>query len=149
MAKQLTRRQRKAQAEAHPIAWVLRQLVAQVGSVEGSSTQWLQLLNDRAADHLKQSRAWLTTASHLGVLFGELSEGLQLLGIILTFRCSNGVRLWRCETQEVAARRRHFAQTQAELEAMRKTREREERQLLHAARASLKPHRAPKRRKTN
>lgn len=147
----LTRRQRerKAQAEAHPVAWVLRQLVPQSGILKGSSTRWLELLNDRAADHLKQSRAWPTTANQLGVLFGELSEGLQLLGVVLSFQRFNGVRLWRCETQETVVQRRHFEATKPEREVMRKAREREERQLIRAARASLKPHRAPKRRKTN
>jgi hypothetical protein len=133
----LTRRQRqqKAEVEAHPVAWCLREIAREHGSVEESSTQFLQLLNDCTPDHLKQSRAWPTTANQTGVLFGELSEGLKLLGIVLNFRRSNGVRLWHCETAEIATQRRHFDTHCNEHRAAKIAREREDKTLLKQIRA--------------
>lgn len=128
----LTRRQReqKAKAESHPVAWCLRQIAREHGSVEGSSTRWLQLLNDHAPDHLKQS-----TANQLGVLFGELTDGLTFLGVVLSFRRSNGVRLWRCETAEIAAARRHFDTHRQEYKAASIVHKREDQRLINQIRA--------------
>lgn len=108
----LTRRQRdaKARAELHPVAWQMRQL-AELGAVEGTPRHWFQALNRRADERARSSGQWPTTPNQLGALFGELSEGLELLGVLLSFRRSNGVRLWRCESTRHAAYRRHFEAT--------------------------------------
>ena len=148
----LTRKQRqqKAEAELSAVAWVLRyQLVPQFGSLETSSTRWLELLNDHATDHLKQSCAWPTTANQLGQLFSALSEGLELLGVVLSFRRSNGVRLWRCETAEIAAKRRHCAANRVNLEEMRRTQRAADQQLLKQIQAQRRVLDQQRGRKTN
>jgi hypothetical protein len=150
MKPRLTRRQReqKAKIEAQPVAWCLRQITREHGSVEGSSTRWLELLNDHAPDHLKRSSAWPTTPNQTGVIFGELSEGLKLLGIVLSFRRSNGVRLWHCETAEIAMQRRHFDIQRDEYKTAKIVREREDKTLLKQVRAQHRVLDSQRKRKT-
>jgi hypothetical protein len=139
-----TRRQRQqqSQAEAHPVAWALRQIAREHGSVETTPSQWLQIINDQADDHARRLSAWPATPNQLGASFRELARGLELLGIFMSFRRSNGRRLWKLETVEHADARRHFHATRPQREELRIAREAQDKALLKAVKASLKPPRA-------
>lgn len=125
MKGQFTRREKahKARAELSPVAWLLRR-AARLGTVEASAAAWLEWLNAKAPDDAKALEEWPSTPNQLGRLFGELREGLGFLGVEVSFRRSNGARLWRVESAEHAASRRHFEATQAEWEKANRAHER-------------------------
>ncbi len=133
-----TRREKthKARAELSPVAWQLRRVAARCGRVEASAGQWLMELNRVAPDDAKASKDWPTTPNQLGRLFGELREGLALLGVEATFHRSNGARVWRVESVQHAARRRHFDATLIERKEDERARERAENALLRSIKAN-------------
>lgn len=133
-----TRREKthKARAELSPVAWMLRRVAARCGRVEASAGQWLLWLNRKAGDEAKASKDFPTTPNQLGRLFGELREGLALLGVEVTFCRSNGARVWRVESAKHAARRRYFAATLIERREDERARQREEKALFRSIRAN-------------
>lgn len=135
-----TRRQKRqiAAVEAHPVAWMLRQAARKAGSAEFGAADWLQGLNNNATEAARGSKEWPKTPNQLGRLFGELSEGLALLGVEVTFRRSRGARLWRVESAEHAARRRHLESTRPQFEAEWRAHQREENALFRSIRADAR-----------
>ncbi len=130
----LTRREREqiAQARAHPVAWLLRKAAYKFGSVESTPTHWLQSLNTNADDRARQSKEWPRTVNQLGRAARVLRPGLLLLDVEITFRRRGNARLFRIETTEAAARRRHYEATKPEREAARITRIHEDRAVSRA-----------------
>ena len=115
----MNRRQKRARnfAQAHPVAWMLRRAARWFGGAEASATDWLQELNRNATAQARASKDWPKSANQLGRIFGELCEGLELLGVELSFRRTAHGRLWRVESAQHAAKRRHWEATQAEADA--------------------------------
>lgn len=111
----MNRRQKRARnfAQAHAVAWMLRRAARWFGSAEASPTVWLEELNRNATEQARGSKEWPQNANQLGRIFGELREGLALLGVELSFRrASGGGRLWRVESAQHAARRHRDATRQ-------------------------------------
>ncbi len=128
MKAQLTRRQKRqiAAAQLHPVAWQLRRWAARRGMIEASASEWLKWLVKRAPDEAKLSDSWPRTPNQLGRLLGEMREGLTLLDVEVSFRRSNGLRVWRVESVEHATARRHWEATKEEREESYRAQRREE-----------------------
>lgn len=144
MKSQHTRREKRqiVTTRAHPVAWLLRRAAARFGCIETSANEWLLALNRNARDDAKASKDWPTTPNQLGRLFGELRGGLELLGVEVTFRRSNGARLWRVESLEnrqkreaEAANRRHFESTPRQWRDDERAQWRAEKDLLRSVEA--------------
>lgn len=145
MKSQLARSERRqiAAAQLHPVAWLLRRAAARFGCIEASANDWLLALNRNARDDAKASKDWPSTPNQLGRLFGELRGGLELLGVEVAFRRSNGARLWRVESkqhakqrEEEAARRRHFEATRPQREEAERAHRRAENALFRSIQAN-------------
>ena len=137
----MNQRQRLARnfAEVHPVAWLLRIAARRFASVEATPSQWLETLNRNATEQARASKDWPTTANQLGRTFGELREGLALLGVELSFRrTSKGGRLWRVETMQAGAARRHWQATRRERAAEYIAQQREQTAHATALLASIK-----------
>lgn len=124
----LTRRQReqRTQAEAHPVTWLVRQIVPEMGgSAEASPSVWLEELVARATDHARQAQEWPKCPAQLGRVFSEVAPGLSLLGVVLSHRRTGPQgRLWRAETPERAQARRHLRAQEQERRQAQEIRER-------------------------
>lgn len=140
MKSQHTRREKHqiAAAQLHPVAWMIRRAARKAGSAEFGAAVWLQGLNRNATEAARGAKEWPKTPNQLGRLFGELSEGLALLGVEVTFRRSCGARLWRVESAEHAASRRHLEATRPQFEAEWRAHQREENALFRSIRADAR-----------
>ncbi len=89
-------------ARAHPIAWMLRRVAVQAPSVYGPATLWLSQINETATAADRARDDWPQTPEQLARLFGELSEGLAALGVIVSRTrakiCGTIHRVWRVES---------------------------------------------------
>lgn len=135
-----TRREKsqKARAELSRVAWLLRRVAARFGCVEASASAWLEWINNKASDQARASKDFPTTPNQLGRTFGELREGLALLGVEVSFRRSNGARLWRVEAAQHAARPRHFEATRSEREKAEREQRRVENALFRSIRSNMR-----------
>lgn len=109
MGGKLTRgaRDLRARTQADPLAWLVREVVREMGTVEASSSVWLHELQRRADEQARQ--ALPARPEQLGRRFSELSEGLELLGVILSsHRTGERGRFWRAETIAHREARRHL-----------------------------------------
>jgi hypothetical protein len=151
MVKSITRRERRdrAAAESSSLAWQIREFVRHHGQGEMTATAWLEVLKRQAPDAVRVAPEFPKGSAQFGRRLRELKAGLSLLKIEVSSTRSARGRIIRIESADHAEARLHFEATKPEREAIRKAREREEKQLLQAARASLKPRREPKRRKTS
>ncbi len=150
-APKLTRRQReqRAQAQADPLAWAVRQVASELAMAETSASGWLEALAERATEQARSAPEWPKCPEQLGRRFGELSEGLALLGVILSHRRSGSLgRLWRAETVAHCEKRRHFEAMQKKQREAQALREREEQAQLRAAISLARELRRRERRKT-
>ena len=98
------RRKREiAIARAHPIAWMLRRAAAEAGSVYAPASGWLFHLTAAAPDDATSADDWPRTPNALSKVFGELSEGLAALGVIVfasrAMICGTVHRVWIVESE--------------------------------------------------
>lgn len=129
----LTRRERELikKTRSDPVAWTLRIIAHKFGSAETTPKNWLATLNYHADERARQSKEWPRTVNQLGRAARVLRPGLLLLDVEITFRRRGNARLWRVETAEYAAHRRHYEATKPEREAARIAR-------IHADKAIFK-----------
>jgi hypothetical protein len=89
-------------ARAHPIAWMLRRVVAQAESIHAPATVWLHQLNATAPSDARARDDWPQTPEQLAAIFADLSEGLAALGVIISrtraMLCGKVYRVWRVES---------------------------------------------------